>query len=167
LTQSILNLASGPGTMSAEMIRNKSVYIGDSRWHMLNGIDPGIDLPAAIDLHAGEVDEIAIGSHPPDVHKVRGRPASEREHHFPRNPAAIGKREADVAVAKKCDDSFRNPPAVTELDTESKIWRKISDEVDQSRQLVRLEVRPELNENRSELLLELPRSLVKLFADAQ
>src|SRR5678816_1786996 len=111
------------------MIRNKSVYISNCRRHVLNCIDPGIDFPAAIDLHTGEVDEIAIGSHPPDVHKVRGRPASEREHHFPRNPAAIGKREADVAVAKKCDDSLRNPPAVTKLDAESKIWRKISDEV--------------------------------------
>lgn len=167
LSKSILKLASSPRAVSTEMICDESVDVGHIRRHVTDRVDPRIHFAASIDLNAREIDEIAIGAHPPDVRKISRRAASQGKHHFARNPAAIDKRETDISVAKERDYSLGKPAAVPELDCETEVGRKLADKIHQRRQLVRLEIRTELNENWSKLLLELAGSLIKLFADAE
>ena len=167
LTQSILELPRSRRTVTAEMIRHKPVDIRDRGRHFLDCLHPRVHFVAAIHLHPREVNEIAIRSHPPDVCEISRRTTSEGEHDLSRNPAAIDKRDSDVAVAKQRDHAFGDPPAMPELDGESQVGRNLSHEIDERWKLVRLEVGPELHENRTELVLQLSRALIEHFADSE
>src|SRR5215218_9390588 len=125
---------------------------------MANCIDPCIYFSTTVDLHAREVDEITIGTHPADVRKVGCRTSRECQHHSARNPAPIDKCETDVPFAKKCYYSLGHPSAVPKFDCKPQIGRELAHKIHESGELVRLEVRTELNQNRSQLLLELPRT---------
>ena len=55
---------------------------------------------------------------------------------------------------------------MTELDSEPKITRNLSDEIDERRQFIRLKVRTELNQNWTELVSQLANVLEEFLGDA-
>src|SRR5438477_12237800 len=101
-------------------------------------------------------------THPPHIEEIRGRTFRERQHCPSRNPSAFDNRERNVSITEQRENSLANPPAMPEFDCESKIARKLSNEIDERGQLIRLEVRAELHENRTELGVELAHCIEEL-----
>src|ERR1700681_4011579 len=101
----------------------------------------------AIDLHARVVDQITIRPHPSDVREIGCGPGGEAEHQLARNPPAVGEHEGNVVLPEERQHSFADPAAMPELDRDAKVPRNASNEVDECRQLARLEVWPHLNKD--------------------
>src|SRR3954467_582637 len=159
LTETILQITRGRGTVTGESVGYVAVDVGDLLREILDGVGPLLDLARAIHLDAGVVDQVAVRPHPSYVSEVRRRPRGESEHDFARNPAPVTQGERHVVLLEQCQYAFADPAAMPELDGDPKIRRNSTEEINQRRQFTGLEVGAHLHQHRAELFSQVADAL--------
>src|SRR5690242_4988713 len=162
LPQQQLQLSRRFGRMAGEVIVHVSEHGPTLHRQWPQDPRPELQFLRTVHLDPRVIDDRAIGAHPSYVNEVGGRLSSELHHLLPRNPARIGQRQRDTVLGEQRQHAVVNPAALTKLDRESHVARQRRQKVRECRQLGRCEVGTELNQNWTELVLELSRSIEEL-----
>src|SRR3954469_5503559 len=166
LAHQLLHVARRRRRMPGEVIVHVAIYIETLLGQLPHDARPGLELTCAIDLDTREIDDRAVGAHPAGIDEIRRRPARQRQHLLSRNPLSVSQRKRDVMLGKQRDHAIMNPAAIPELDGETRITRKLGQELRESRKLRRTELRSELDEDRSQLRSKLTGTVHELFENA-
>src|SRR5215216_2302981 len=109
--------------MAGEVIVEVTPYAAPLAGELGHDAGPELELARTIDLRAGVIHDLSVGSHPPYVAEVRRGTLGERHHRLAGNPARIGERERDVVLRQQRDHAVVNPALVAKLHREGDVLR--------------------------------------------
>ena len=90
----------------------------------------------------------------------------EPQHQLARNPPSVDECQSNVVLREESKNTVGNPTTMSEFNSDAEITGSPPDEIDQRRELARLEIGAHLDEYRSELLTQLPGSLEERLRSA-